>query len=135
MKTTSIQQVVTLHATPDKVYDALMDAHQHAAFTGSPATISQEAGGTFAVFDGYAKGTNIELVPGKRIIQSWRADEEEWPEDQISIVHFELEPEGAGADTKVTFTQTGLPEPVADSIAQGWFEYYWDAMNSYFAGK
>ena len=104
-----------------------MSSRQHAKFTGAPASISNKEGGRFSVFGDYATGKNLELVPGKKIVQTWRADN--WPEDAESIVTFEMEEMKVG--TKLTFTQTGVPASDHESIKQGWIDYYWNPMKKF----
>jgi activator of HSP90 ATPase len=124
MATKTIKQTVTFKASPHEVYDALMDPKKHAAFTGGKAVISQKAGGKFSVFDGYAEGTNAELEPDKKIVQNWRA--EDWPAGVYSKATFAFTKTEGG--TKLTFTQTDVPEGFAADIAQGWKDYYWGPM-------
>jgi activator of HSP90 ATPase len=101
-----------------------MDSDKHSLFTGSEAHISREIGGKFSTFDGYSEGVNIELVPDKKIVQSWRASD--WAEDHYSQLSFTLkEAEGI---THLTFTQSGVPEGQCDDISQGWYDYYWEPM-------
>ena len=88
MAKNTIKQSVTIKAKPHDVYEALMDAKKHAKFTGGKAVISREVGGKFNVFDGYAEGVNLELVPDKKIVQSWRADD--WPKGHYSKATFDL---------------------------------------------
>ncbi len=120
----AIRQSVTLWASPKAVYDALMDSRQHSRFTGSKAVISRRVGGKFTAYDGYASGKNLELVPGKKIVQSWRASE--WPKGQLSKVTFSLRKAKTG--TKLVFTQTGIPSNQVASIKKGWIEFYWKPM-------
>ena len=127
MKTKTIKQTVSFKCSPAKVYDALMSSRQHAKFTGAPASISNKEGGRFSVFGDYATGKNLELIPGKKIVQTWRADN--WPEDAESIVTFEMEETKEG--TKLTFTQTGVPASDHESIKQGWIDYYWNPMKEF----
>ena len=124
METRNIKQSVTIKASPHDVYEALMDSKKHAKFTGGKASISREVGGKFTAFDGYAEGVNLELVPDKKIVQSWRASD--WPEGHYSKATFALKETQGG--TNLTFTQTGVPEDQYDAISQGWREYYWAPM-------
>jgi activator of HSP90 ATPase len=124
MATKIIKQSVTIKAKPHDVYEALMDSKKHAKFTGEKAVISREVGGKFTAFDGYAEGVNLELVPDKKIVQSWRADD--WPEGHYSKATFSFK-EAAGG-TQLTFTQSDVPEESAEDIAQGWRDYYWAPM-------
>jgi activator of HSP90 ATPase len=121
MKTRTIRQSVTIKASPHDVYEALMDSKKHSTFTGDKAVISREVGGRFSAFDGYAEGVNLELVPDKKIVQTWRASD--WPEGSYSKVTFALQ--AAAGGTQLTFIQTGIPEEFADDVLQGWQDYYW----------
>lgn len=126
MKTRTIRQMVRIKAPAHEVYEALMDSKKHSAFTGSGASISREVGGRFSVFDGWASGTNVELVQDKRIVQSWRAGDEGWPEDHLSIITITLK-EAKGV-TSLGFRQSGVPESSYEDISQGWKEYYWEPL-------
>lgn len=123
MKT--IRQTVTIKARPLDVYEALMDSRRHSAFTGSTARISPRVGGRFTAYDGYAEGRNLELIPGRKIVQSWRASD--WPEGHYSTATFALARAGTG--TKLTFSQTGVPDDQVAAIRQGWIEFYWKPLN------
>lgn len=129
MKTKSIKQTATFDASPEEIYNLIMDEKKHAEFTGSKATISIKQNGKFSVFDGYIHGHNIELVKGKKIVQAWHFAEDGWPDDHFSVCTFELEK--AGNKTKLRFLQTNVPEHKVESIKEGWKQYYWDAMKAY----
>ena len=59
-------------ARPRQIYDAWLDSRGHRAITGGKARQSAMVGATVTAWDGYITGKNLELVPGKRIVQSWR---------------------------------------------------------------
>ena len=124
METKTIKQTATFKAAPHQVYDALMDSALHTKFTGSQAVISPRIGGKFSTFDGYAEGINLELVPGKKIVQTWRASD--WPEGIHSNITFELKVIPAG--TRLTFTQTGVPADQHEDVSQGWKDFYWTPL-------
>jgi len=121
METRNIRQSVTIKSSPHEVYEALMDSKKHAKFTGDKAVISRAVGGRFSAFDGYAEGVNLELVPDKKIVQTWRASD--WPEGHYSQVTFTLK--AAAGGTQLVFTQSGVPAAFADDVSQGWRDYYW----------
>jgi len=129
MKTKSIRQTATFDATPDKIYNLIMDEKKHAEFTGSKATISKEPNGKFSVFDGYCQGYNIELVEGKKIIQAWHFAEDGWPDDHFSICNFELEQDGD--KTRLKFLQTNIPEHKVETLKDGWKQFYWAGIKTY----
>ncbi len=101
-----------------------MDSDKHSLFTGGEADISREIGGKFNAFDGYSQGVNIQLLPDKRIVQSWRASD--WADGHYSQVTCALkEEEGV---TRLTFTQSRVPEDQYDDISLGWYDHYWKPM-------
>ncbi len=126
MKTKTIRQSVTFKASPKTIYEMLMDSRQHAAFTGARARILRKVGGTFNAYDGYITGTHLELVPDKKIVQSWGCSD--WPEGHFSTATFALKAVKGG--TRLTFTQAGVPEKQYESIKEGWIEFYWEPMKA-----
>ena len=131
MEIKTIRQSVTFSASPKEIYDMLMDSRKHAKFTGAKAKISDKVGGSFTAWDGYIIGKNVELVPGKKIVQMWRSDEEGWPKDHFSKITYHLTAGSKKGTTKLTFSQSGLPAKVVKSITSGWKEYYWEPMKEY----
>ncbi|MDP2666246.1 MAG: SRPBCC family protein [Candidatus Diapherotrites archaeon] len=121
----TIRQTITFSVPPEKVYEALMDSKKHSFFTQSKASISRRVGGSISAYDDYITGKNLELIPGKRIVQSWRASDWEKGEP-FSIVRFELEKSRNG--TKLVFTHENIPSSHAASIAEGWNAFYWKPM-------
>ncbi|MEW5798366.1 MAG: SRPBCC family protein [Bacteroidota bacterium] len=124
MKTKTLRQKVVFASDPHKVYELLMDAKQHARFTGGKAAISRNVGGKFSVFDGYATGKNIELIQDKKIVQTWRASD--WEEGHYSTVEFTFSPVKRG--TALTFVQKEIPSEQYASIKRGWHDFYWKPM-------
>jgi uncharacterized protein YndB with AHSA1/START domain len=122
----AIRQTVTFKASPADVFEMLMDSRKHAAFTGEPAEISRKAGGRISAYGGYVDGRNIEIVPSCKIVQAWRGSD--WPEGLYSTATFVLTKVPAG--TRLTFTQTGVPDDQAAPIAEGWKEHYWEKMKA-----
>jgi activator of HSP90 ATPase len=126
----SIRQAVIIKASPQRVYDALLDAKQFSAFTGgAPAEIDSNAGGAFSCFGGMITGRNVELVPNQRIVQAWRAGN--WPEGVYSIVKFELDAQGS--ETRLTLDHSAFPEGNAEHLEGGWHKMYWEPLKKYLA--
>lgn len=128
MKTKTIKQTASFNASPEEIYEALMDSRQHSKFTGGKASISRKEGGNFSAYDGYCSGKNLELIPGKKIVQSWRANE--WEEGHYSKATFSLGKTKTG--TRLTFTQSGVPVQHYEAIKKGWIDYYWTPMKQMF---
>ncbi len=122
-----IHQEVVFKASPKRIYDALMDAKQHSEFTGGPAEISREVGGSFSCFGGGIVGRNIELVPNQRIVQAWRVSE--WDDGVYSIVKFELK--GQDSETQLVLDHSGFPEDQREHLAEGWQIRYWEPLRKY----
>jgi activator of HSP90 ATPase len=127
-KSIVIHQEIDLNASPQKVYEALLDAKQFTALSGRAAEISRDVGGAFSLFKGHIIGRNLELVPNQRIVQGWRVVT--WPEGAYSIARFDLKPNGTG--THVVFDHIGFPEGLREHLAQGWEENYWSLLKKYF---
>jgi activator of HSP90 ATPase len=128
LKSITIHQEVDFTASPQRVYEALLDAKQFTAFSGRPAEINREAGGAFSLFGGHIIGRNVELVPNQRIVQAWRVVT--WPEGVYSIARFDLKARGSG--TRLVFDHIGFPEGLHDHLADGWQSNYWALLKKYF---
>ena len=59
-------------APPATIYEMLADSKKRTAFTGRRADLSSKVGGAFSADAGKVTGINVDLVPGKRIVQAWR---------------------------------------------------------------
>lgn len=136
----AIHQEVIFKANPKRVYEALTDAKQFdkvvrlsgAVKTGMVADpgkteIDAKAGGAFSSFGGYISGINVELVPGERIVQAWRAGS--WKPGDYSIAGFVLTEDGTG--TKLILEHAGFPQGTAEHLAAGWKENYWEPLEKY----
>jgi len=127
--TESLRQEVTIAASPDRVFAALVDGDQFSAMTGAPAEIDSAPGGAFSCFGGAITGRNIEVVPGRRLVQGWRAGP--WPEGVYSIVRFEFS--GDGENTRLTLDHAGFPPGSGDHLGAGWEANYWSALRRHFS--
>jgi activator of HSP90 ATPase len=115
-------------ASPQAIYDAWLDSRGHGKMTGAKAKASTKVGGDFSASDGYATGKNLELEPGKRIVQSWRTTDfaASDPDSKITIT---LAPAGSG--TKITLLHTRVPDG-HEEVKVGWRDYYFEPMKEYF---
>ncbi|MFN0304762.1 MAG: SRPBCC domain-containing protein [Burkholderiales bacterium] len=124
----SIHQEITVDANADRIYEALTNARHFSGFTGgAPSEIDGTAGGAFSGFGGMITGRNVELVPGRRVVQAWRA--KNWPDGTYSIIRFELEARGKA--THVVFDQSGFPATAKQDLEAGWHKMYWDPLRKY----
>jgi len=123
----AIHQEIHVEATPDAIFDILTSSEKFAKMTGGrAASISTEVGGAATMFDGHIAARNVELRPGKRVVQAWRA--KDWPDGVYSIVRFELSAEGDGA--RLVFDQVGHPDEAQARLESGWIKMYWEPMKA-----
>jgi activator of HSP90 ATPase len=127
-----IEQTVFFKATPEDVYDVLLDPKKHSKFTGSPATTNARKGATFTAWEGYITGKNLELVKGKKIIQEWKTTE--WPAGYpVSRLEFTLTQKSGGTELKMMHSK--VPEEQVAKYSSGWKTAYWDPLGEYFAER
>jgi uncharacterized protein YndB with AHSA1/START domain len=117
-------------ATPQQIYEAWLDSIAHSEMTGGEANMSEEIGAEVSAWDGYITGSNLELVPGERIVQAWRTSEFA-DEHADSIVTVTLEPVEEG--TLLTLVHSNVPDTHRSYEEGGWESQYFDPMKAYFA--
>jgi len=99
--------------------------------TGGEANMSGEVGAEVSAWDGYISGRNLELIPGERIVQSWRTTEfaDEHEDSVISIVLTEV-----GDGTLLTLEHSNVPDDKRSYEEGGWQSHYFEPMVTYFTG-
>jgi len=132
----SIHKEKTFPVAPEHVYELLTVGEKFAAATGLAATLSAADGAPFSIFGGYIEGRQIELVPGKRIVQAWRG--QDWEAGAYSVVRFTLSGEGNG--TKLVVDHDGYPEGASplfpswhEHLSTNWPNFYFDPFAKYFS--
>jgi activator of HSP90 ATPase len=125
----AVHQEVDFQASPARIYDALLDAKQFAAFTKDTAELQRLPGGHFQLFGGRIEGRNVELVSNQRIVQAWRSSA--WPAGNYTIVRFQLVARGSG--TRIIFDQGGVLDdrPEWKQLEKGWPSNYWEPLRKY----
>ena len=133
MPTETIELSRFLPAPPLRIYDAWLDADDHAAMTGGKATVeSREVGGRYSAWDGYIDGSHVALEPGVRIVQSWRSDD--FPADAVdSLLEVRLAPEDDG--TRITIRHSDVPAGQGPGLLEAWDEYYLAPMEAFFRAE
>jgi activator of HSP90 ATPase len=123
-----IRQEMVFPASPEEIYDTLVNPTRHSEFTGLKAENEVKVGGRFMAGNGYITGKNIALQSGKKIVQEWKT--REWPEGYPpSILKITLKKVDQG--TKLTLNQTRVPSSQVEYYANGWKEYYWKPLMNY----
>jgi uncharacterized protein YndB with AHSA1/START domain len=122
----------TIPASAQEIYDAWLDSLAHSEMTGSEAVMSDEVGAEVEAWDGYITGRNLELVPGERIVQSWRTTEfTDEHEDSIITVTLEEVDDG----TLLTLVHSKVPEEQKRYEQDGWEKHYFEPMKKYFGER
>jgi uncharacterized protein YndB with AHSA1/START domain len=117
-------------ASPVDIYRAWLDSIAHSEMTGGEAIMSDEVGADVSAWDGYITGRNLELVPGERIVQSWRTAEFD-DEHSDSIVTILLRETEDG--TLLTLEHSNVPDEHKSYEEGGWQSNYFEPMVVYFA--
>jgi len=129
-KSIKIHQEVNFSTGAKELYEALLDSRKFNAFSGRPAEINGEVGGTCSLFGGHIIARNLELVPNQRIVQAWRVVT--WPKASTRLRDLILKPK---AREHLVFEHTGFPEGLHDHLAEGWEQNYWTLLKKYFEKK
>jgi len=122
----------TIPAAPQDIYEAWLDSIAHSAMTGGEANMSAEVGAEVSAWDGYITGRNLELIPGARIVQSWRTSEF-GAEDEDSIVTIILQEIDDG--TLLTLQHSNVPDAHRSYEEGGWQSNYFEPMTVYFVQR
>ncbi|MEI7724517.1 MAG: SRPBCC family protein [Bacteroidota bacterium] len=116
----------SIPTSPEDVYVALTNPVTLQLWTGEPAEMSTEPGSEFSLWDGSITGQNIELEPGKKLVQQWYFGDQ--PEK--SIVTILLHCKGMG--TSVELIHTNIPEEDYEDIVDGWNNSYFGPLREFY---
>ncbi|XP_034668170.1 activator of 90 kDa heat shock protein ATPase homolog 1 [Drosophila subobscura] len=116
------------HCNANDLYNALTKPDMVSAFTRAPAKVDPVRGGEFVLYGGNVLGKFEELIPEKKIQQSWRL--KNWSSGHYSNVLIELEE--TSSSTMMTLKQTGIPATEYDAMKTNWHRYYWHSIKQTF---
>jgi uncharacterized protein YndB with AHSA1/START domain len=126
----TIQIAASLPAPPDRLFEMYLDPVEHAAFTGSPVTISNGAGAPFRAFEGVLTGTILQVVPKRLVVQAWRSHN--WGRGDVdSTLVLSFLPDRDGG--RIELTQVNVVDADFAGVSQGWEKFYWTPWREYLA--
>lgn len=127
----SIEVTDVIPAPRELVYAAWLSSAEHSAMTGSLAEIDPNVNGDFTAWDGYIRGTHLDLDPDRLIVERWRTTD--FPDDSPpSRLEIWFDPDESGG-TRLTLRHSDLPEGQGDMYRSGWAESYFIPMKAYFS--
>jgi activator of HSP90 ATPase len=124
MKT--FKKTFRINAEPSDVYSAITNPVTIELWSGYPAQMSTEPGSEFSLWEGDITGRNIEFIQDKKVVQEWYFGEQ--PEKSIVTILITADRE----NSIVTVEQSNIPDEEFSGIAEGWREYYFDAISNFF---
>lgn len=123
----NIKKHYHIKATAEDIFTALTTPLTIEIWTGASAVMQPVAGTEFSLWDGDISGMNLEIEPGKKIVQEWYfEDEEATPDENKSIVTIKLHSEGSSTD--VELLHINIPDEAFDNIVEGWDKYYFKPL-------
>jgi uncharacterized protein YndB with AHSA1/START domain len=128
-ETTSVERTISIAASPETVWEFLVDPEKLMRWMGTDAELDPRPGGTYrnVVIPGHiARGEFVELDPPHRLAFTWgwerSGDDPPVVPAGSSTIEIELTAEGDG--TSLHFLHRDLPNAdAATSHAHGWDHY------------
>ena len=121
-----LRKYFRIKGTAEEVYAALVNPFSIALWTGAEASMKEEAGSEFSLFDGDISGKNLEFIQNQKIIQEWYFGEQE----EKSIVTITLRPDRLY--TKIELHHTNIPDEAYEDMEHGWNTFYFGILKEFF---
>ena len=124
---TAIRREVAIAASPETVWEFLVDPEKATRWMGMSASLDARPGGEYRVqviSGNVASGEFVEVDPPHRLVWTWGWEDEAVSPVAIgsSTIEVELEPDGDG--TLLSFTPSGFADVEATQRhAHGWDHY------------
>jgi activator of HSP90 ATPase len=129
MEMPTIEQKYEMDATPEEVFEALVNPEIIQRWSKDEAKMGANVGDSFTLWGGQMFGKNLEVVKDKKLVQEWSYDQ--W--DAPSKVTFTIK--AKGKKTLVELLHEDVPEKSLSTITEGWNTYYLGAMKEMFEEK
>ena len=125
--TVLVEREIAIDATPETVWEFLVDPEKATQWMGTSASFDVRPGGKYRVDvipGNVARGEFVEIDPPRRLVFTWgwEPGSKSQVDPGASTVEFTLVPDGEG--TLLRFAHRGLPsEESAASHLHGWTHY------------
>jgi uncharacterized protein YndB with AHSA1/START domain len=137
---TSVEREIEIDASPEAVWEFLVDPDKATRWMGQAASFDLRPGGLYRVevIPGHtARGEFVELDPPRRLVYTWGWEPGEAGPNPVppgsTTIEIELVPNGDG--TTLRFSHRGLPSTEASqSHAHGW-DHYLERLVTAAAGR
>jgi len=113
-------------AEPEEVFIALTNPFTIELWTGYPAIMDSNVDTEFSLWEGDITGKNLEIINNAKVVQEWYFGEQE----EKSIVTVKIFENKKGS--QVELNHTNIPDEDYENIVEGWNEYYFGAIKSFF---
>ena len=125
-----IEMTVQLPVKSARVYADWLSSEGHTEMTGGPAKIVSEVGSKHTAWDNYITGEIVELSENRLIMMTWRTTEfaDDAENSQLQITFNDNE-----AGCEVTLNHWKIPEGDGNKYKDGWTEYYFNPMSTYYS--
>jgi uncharacterized protein YndB with AHSA1/START domain len=128
-ETTSLQKELHIEASPETVWEFLVDPAKAARWMGLAVVLEPHPGGTYRceIVPGHtARGEVLEVDPPRRLVYTWGWEEGDEGSLVVppgsSTIEITLEPDGSG--THLQFTHRDLPGTASvERHGRGWDHY------------
>jgi activator of HSP90 ATPase len=120
-----IKKHYEIDAPVKKVWTAFVDQTEIDDWGGGPVIMDDMVGTKFSLWGGDIHGTNIEVVPEKRLVQDWYGGD--WEKPSRVIFSFSEK----NGKTIVDLIHTGVPIKEENDFDDGWDDYYVGAIKKY----
>ena len=117
-------RTIAIDASPETVWDFLVDPQKVMRWMGIDAELDPQPGGIYrlnVISGNTARGEFVEVDKPRRLVFTWGWDGNEALPPGSSTVEAELRPEGSG--TSLRFVHRDLSPEQAASHAKGWDHY------------
>ncbi|HET8894583.1 MAG TPA: SRPBCC domain-containing protein [Gaiellaceae bacterium] len=121
----SVEREIAIAASPETVWELLVDPDEAIRWMGQKATFDVRPGGEYRVEvipGNVARGEFVEIDPPRRLVYTWGWESGMSVGPSSTTIEFELTPDGDG--TRLHFIHRDLPDAeAAASHGHGWDHY------------